>query len=141
MSIEVNKQCEYDPLAATVLRLGLPGGIEFLREHLQAISNSYGEVVAKDLEYAVVDSDLRAANRFAKSLVDDFQYKIIKNNREEAEIRYSGSGINGNYKQKKAIEEGASPIVLAVLGAAEGIVSRNQRDADLVEESAAEPRM
>lgn len=134
----------YDPLAATVFRLGLPEGDTFLLNNLDFIREVYGDEITDALRSAYTENDLGKAEEFAALLVEDFAYKVDRDDGEELVVSYSAAGeVSGRLKMSRARDrEGCDLMVLAVLSASEGIFSRarikEKIDTEIAAEEAAE---
>lgn len=116
---------DYDPLGATVIRLGLPGGDDFFTEHVDPITAAYGDELADAFCLAVRENDLEAAERFAAVAAPGYAYEVTKSTDEMIEISYSVPGVvTGTHKTVILPESAESadaidPAVLAVLFTAE----------------------
>lgn len=134
----------YDPLAATVFRLGRPEGDTFFTDNLGFIREVYGDGIADALRSAYTENDLGKAEEFAALLVEDFAYKVDRDDEEELVVSYSAvGGVSGRLAMNRARDrEGCDLIVLAVLSASEGIFSRarikEKLDAEIAAEEAEE---
>lgn len=144
---EIQRRAEepktYDPLAATVFRLGLPEGDAFFMDNLDFIREVYGEEITDTLRSAYTENDLGKAEEFAALLVEDFSYKVDRDDEEELVVSYSAAGgVRGHLTTSRVRDrEGCDLLVLAVLSASEGIFSRarikEKVDAEIAAEEAA----
>ncbi|NTF17808.1 hypothetical protein G6L37_05295 [Agrobacterium rubi] len=132
----------YDPIAATVFRIGLPDGDEFFVDNLDFMREVHGDLITDTLRAAYTENDLSKAEEFAALLVEDFAYEIVKNDDERLEIEYSAAGdVHGNMSLLKSGFREGDLLVQAVLKASEGIWSsvrvRAKVDAEIAAEEAA----
>lgn len=112
----------YDPISATVFRLGLPDGDEFFSDNIDFIRDMYGDEITDALRAAYTEGDVSKAEEFASLLVDGFSYEVVGNDAEKLEIEYSAAGdVEGTLKLfRSGVREG-DLLVQAILRAAEGI--------------------
>jgi hypothetical protein len=132
----------YDPIAASVVRLGMPGGDEFFTDNLDFMRERHGNDITDALRAAVTENDLGKAEEFASLVVEGFSYKVIRNDGEVAEISYTAPGdIEGRAAHHRFPGNESDPLVLAVIHASEGIWSkarvRAKVDAEIAAEEAA----
>ncbi len=129
----------YDPIAASVVRLGMPGGDDFFTQNLDFMRERYGDDITDALRSAVTENDLAKAEEFAALIIDGFSYKVIRNDGEVAEILYSAPGdIEGRASHYRFPGIDSDPLVLAVIHASEGIMSKARARATLDAEITAE---
>jgi hypothetical protein len=76
----------YDPMSALGIRLGMPGGVEFLEDEANNIAAIHGVGFLDDLRDAVYRNDWEAAQRVTEALCpeasfaigSDGQYTLVK---------------------------------------------------------------
>jgi hypothetical protein len=126
MSNQISAARNYDPLDATVIRLGLPGGDAFLMENLDFMRETYGDEITNAFRKAYAENDLKEAEKFASLLVDDFQFNVSRDDDKVLEIQYSAADRSSGTLSmiRKNFDEGCNLTVLAVLAASKGIHSR-----------------
>lgn len=129
----------YDPIAATVFRLGLPGGDEFFLENLDFMRETHGDEITDALRTAHTENDVAKAEEFAALLVDDFSYEVVSRDSQRIEINYSAAGeVEGSVKLTRfGVVEG-DLLVQAILRAAEGTWTNARVKAKVDAEIAAE---
>jgi len=142
MGIEMSSTRNYDPIAATVFRLGLPGGDEFFLENLDFMREVHGDQITDALRAAYTENDLAKAEEFAGLLLDDFAYDIVSYEDERIEIEYTAAGdVHGTMTlQRSGVIEG-NLLIQAVLKASENTWSNARTkakvDAEIADEEAA----
>lgn len=147
---EIRRRAEepktYDPLAATVFRLGLPEGDAFFVQNLDFMRERYGDEITDTLRAAYTENDLVKAEEFAALLVEDFSYEVDRDDEEAFAVSYSAAGgVKGRLTMNRLRDpDGSDLAVLAVLKASEGIFSkariRKKVDAEIAAEEAAATR-
>lgn len=134
-----NSPKTHDPIAATIIRLGLPGGDEFFLDNLDFMRETYGDEITDALRTAYAENDLDKALEFANLLVDGFSYEVVSADARQAEIEYSINGEpTGSTKCSRFRDTDSNPLVLAVLHAVESTWSRARVQARVDAEIAAE---
>lgn len=128
----------YDPISATVFRLALPGGDDFLQDNLAFMRETYGDAVADALYAAHTENDLARAEEFAALLVDDFSYEIERDDAEAFGISYrAADGVSGSLKINRSGHFQGDILVHAVLSASESIWSRARIEAEVAQSAPA----
>lgn len=135
----------YDPISATVFRLGFPDGDEFFLENIDFMREMYGDEITDTLRAAYTEGDVSKAEEFAALLVDGFSYEVVGDDTEKLEIEYSANGeVEGSLKLfRSGVREG-DLLVQAILKASEGIWTnarvKETVDAEIAAQSAGSTR-
>lgn len=132
----------YDPIAASVFRLGMPGGDEFFMENLGFMREVYGDEITDTLKTAVTENDIEAAKQFASLVAEGFSYVVTEATEEHVAIDYSIDGeVVGNAKCARRGPDSIDAEIKAVLYASEGLMTnariRAKVDAEIEAEQAA----
>lgn len=129
----------YDPIAASVIRLGMPGGDEFFMENLDFMRELYGDEITDALKTAVTENDLEAARKFSSLVAEGFSHVVNEKTDEHVVIDYSINGeLVGNVKCVSRGLDGIDPEIKAVLYASEGIMTNARVKARVDAQIAAE---
>ncbi|MNU29068.1 hypothetical protein D3C71_175150 [compost metagenome] len=129
----------YDPIAASVIRLGMPGGDEFFMENLDFMREVYGDEITDTLKTAVTENDLEAARKFSSLVAEGFSHVVTEKTDDHVEIDYSINGeLVGNVKCVSRGSDSIDPEIKAVLYASEGIMTNARVKAKVDAEIAAE---
>jgi len=93
------KQLTYDPMSAVGLRLGMPGGHDYLEGEAENIADIHGEKFLSDLRDAAYRSDMDAALRVAAAITPGATYEIGSEDGYTT-VRYAVGEFDGSMKTR-----------------------------------------